>query len=172
MEAEINRSQISNGLKVVEVDYRCAVHAGDLVNLLDHYARDPMGGGAPLQRRVVDQLPEQLSRIPHAFSLLCYQGQQAVGLANCFEGFSTFLCQPLINIHDLVVDQRFRGRGVAQLLLDKVEAIGRQRGCCKLTLEVLEGNHPARQAYRRAGFENYQLDPDSGVAQFWEKSLN
>ncbi len=77
-----------------------------------------MGGGVQLESRIIDQLPEQLSRIPHVFSLLCYHNEQAVGLANCFEGFCTFLCQPLINIHDPAVDHQFRGRGIAQLLVE------------------------------------------------------
>ena len=52
-----------------------------------------------------------------------------------------------------------------------LEAMARQRGCCKLTLEVLEGNHGARRAYLDFGFEGYQLDPAMGQALFFEKKL-
>ncbi len=116
-------------------------------------------------------LATELSRRPHAFSVLCYIDGRPAGLVNCFEGFSTFRCKPLVNIHDVVVIDEFRGRGVSRKMLQRVEAIARQRGCCKLTLEVLEGNEAARRAYRRYGFSGYQLDPAAGQALFWEKHL-
>jgi ribosomal protein S18 acetylase RimI-like enzyme len=47
-------------------------------------------------------------------------------------------------------------------MLALVEAIAVERGCCKLTLEVLEGNHPARALYRTLGFAGYALDPATG----------
>ena len=53
-----------------------------------------------------------------------------------------------------------------------VERLARERGCCKVTLEVLEGNTSAQAAYRRAGFEGYQLDPLMGRAMFWQKWLS
>ena len=56
-------------------------------------------------------------------------------------------------------------------MLTQVEDIARQRGCCKLTLEVLEGNKAAQRSYRGFGFEGYQLVPEMGRAMFWEKPL-
>jgi len=153
-------------------DYSNADHAKDILMLLDYYARDPMGGGQPLSEHVKDNLIESLSLFPGAFSLLCYVDNQAVALVNAFEGFSTFQAKPLINIHDVVVLQTFRGQGIAQLLFSKVEEIARLRGCCKLTLEVLEGNMPARQAYQKSGFSSYQLNPEMGKALFWQKTLD
>jgi len=44
-------------------------------------------------------------------------------------------------------------------------------GCCKLTLEVLSGNVGAQKAYRAAGYAPYELDPQMGSAQFWQKRL-
>ncbi|RMM86761.1 Acetyltransferase, GNAT family [Pseudomonas savastanoi pv. glycinea] len=61
--------------------------------------------------------------------------------------------------------------GISQKMLLKVEEIARQRGCCKLTLEVLEGNEVAQGAYRKLGFDNYQLSPEMGRAMFWQKAL-
>jgi GNAT superfamily N-acetyltransferase len=112
-----------------------------------------------------------LARRPHAFSILAYVNGEPAGLINCFEGFSTFKCRPLVNIHDVVVLSDYRGRGLSQLMMAKVEDIARQRGCCKLTLEVLEGNQAAQRAYLHYGFSGYQLDPGTGHALFWEKPL-
>ena len=87
------------------------------------------------------------------------------------EGFSTFLCKPLINIHDLVVLEQYRGAGLSHKMLQKVEDIAIQKGCCKLTLEVLAGNEVAKSSYSKFGFSGYQLDPKTGGAHFWQKSL-
>jgi ribosomal protein S18 acetylase RimI-like enzyme len=108
------------------------------------------------------------------FSVLAFDpaaGGLPVGLINCVEGFCTFACQPLVNVHDVVVAASHRGRGVAEQMLVLVEQLARARGACKLTLEVLEGNAPAQKLYRRLGFENYQLDPAMGQAQFMQKWL-
>ena len=157
---------------VVLVDYANANHAADLVYLLDSYSRDPMGGSKGLADTVKQNLPSELAKLPYAFSLLCYADGAAAGLVNCFEAFSTFACQPLINIHDIVVIEEFRGRGISQLLLTKVEAIARQKGCAKLTLEVLAGNAVAQRSYTKFGFSSYELDPEVGSAMFWQKSLS
>ena len=65
----------------------------------------------------------------------------------------------------------FRGLGISQKMFDKVETIARERGCCKLTLEVLTGNKSAQKAYLKSGFSGYELDPLMGKAMFWEKTL-
>ncbi|MAR90467.1 MAG: GNAT family N-acetyltransferase [Pseudomonadales bacterium] len=151
------------------VDYRDPEQARALLRLLREYALDPMGGGAP--EPVQATLINELAKRPHAFSILAYRGSRAVGLANCLEGFSTFAARPLINVHDLVVQRDYRGMGVGRTLLNQVAAEARSRGCCKLTLEVLSGNQPARRLYEGLGFHRYQLDPAAGCAEFWEKPL-
>jgi len=40
-----------------------------------------------------------------------------------------------------------------------------------VTLEVLEGNLPARTAYERFGFGGQTLDDTTGHALFWQKPL-
>ncbi|WGZ92609.1 MAG: GNAT family N-acetyltransferase [Candidatus Thiothrix putei] len=156
---------------VLIADYQNTTHATDIGRLLAHYAQDPMGGGKPLPDEITQSVAQALARIPHAFSVLCYVDGQPAGLVNGFEAFSTFQCKPLINVHDVVVAEAFRGMGLSQLLLTKVEEVARARGCCKLTLEVLEGNQQAQHAYRKFGFMGYELDPQVGKALFWQKPL-
>jgi GNAT superfamily N-acetyltransferase len=158
-------------IEVLLADYRDPVHARALVGLVDAYARDPAGGGAALAPEVLAELPQALAARPQAFSVLAFEGAQPVGLVNCIEGFSTFACRPLVNIHDVVVLASHRGRRVAQRMLARVEEEARGRGACKLTLEVLSGNQSALQAYEREGFANYQLDPAFGSAMFLQKKL-
>lgn len=154
-----------------EADLNQPEQAAALVALMDEYARDPMGGGEGLSDAVKAALPQALKNHPGAFQILAWQGKEPAGLINCFEGFSTFKCQPLINIHDVIVSKNHRGQGLNQLMMEKVEEIARQRGCCKITLEVLQGNQPAQRAYQKFGFAGYELDPEMGQALFWEKKL-
>ncbi|MFM7379019.1 MAG: GNAT family N-acetyltransferase [Erythrobacter sp.] len=157
-------------LAITLADYRDARDAADVVALLDAYARDPMGGGEPLRDDVRARLVGDLAANPQAFSLLARLDDMAVGLANCFMGYSTFAAAPLVNIHDLAVLPETRGHGVGKALMQAVEAEALKRGACKITLEVLSGN-PARHLYAREGYGDYQLDPATGHALFWQKRL-
>lgn len=158
-------------IEIIEADYSLPEHGAAIVQLMDVYARDPMGGGKGLSAEVKANLVPALAKLAIARTILAYIDGEAVGLVNCMQGFSTFACQPLLNIHDVIVLPAYRGRGVAKLMLGKAEAIALEMGCCKLTLEVLEGNHPAQRAYQSVGFRPYSLDPKMGRALFWEKKL-
>lgn len=153
------------------IDYLDSRHAEDMGYLMDCYAADPMGGGKPLAAGIISQIAGELSKIPHAFSVICYVSDKPAALINCFEAFSTFKCRPLINVHDIIVAKEFRGQGISHLLMQRVEEIAKEKGCCKITLEVLEGNIPARNSYIKFGFTDYELDPNFGKALFWEKGL-
>ncbi len=124
-----------------------------LVSLLDAYARDPMGGGAPLLPAVTATLPDKLAALPGAHVWLAHAPDGApAGIAIAFLGFSTFAARPLLNLHDLAVAPAHRGRGVGRLLLAAVEAGARALGCCKLTLEVRDDNATAQRLYAACGF--------------------
>lgn len=161
----------SSGLSVCRADYQNPGHARALVALLDAYAQDPAGGGAPLSEFAKTHLVAELAARPQAFSVLAFADEQPVGLVNCIEGFSTFACRPLVNIHDVAVLPSHRGQRVAEQMLALVDTIARERGACKLTLEVLQGNASAIRLYQRTGFAGYQLDPAMGRAQFFQKWL-
>jgi ribosomal protein S18 acetylase RimI-like enzyme len=161
-------------LHIQRVDYRAPLDGLHLRRLLDLYARDPMGGGEPLAASVLERLCDDLARRPDAASFLAYRvtdPSDPVGLINCFEGYSTFKAKPLLNVHDIVVHPDIRGQGVAQALLGAAQQLAIERGCCKLTLEVLSGNTVAMNAYDRFGFTPYQLDPGAGQAVLLQKWL-
>ncbi len=155
---------------VIRADLNQPAHAAAEIMLLDAYARDPMGGGKGLDERVRRRLCKELLRRDAAV-VLAFVDDRPVGLINAFEAFSTFQCRPILNIHDVSVLPDFRGQGVGRAMLKEVEAIARERDCCKLTLEVLAGNAPARSLYEKAGFRGYELDPSFGSALFFEKTL-
>ena len=158
-------------VNIIQVDYNNPQHANHMIELLDCYATDPMGGGVALSDFTAQNLIPELAKRSDAFSLIAYVDGQPAGLTNCFEGFSTFACKPLINIHDVVVASEYRRLGISRKMFDQVEKMANDRGCCKLTLEVLEGNAIAQSAYEKYGFNQYQLDDKNGAAMFWEKRL-
>jgi GNAT superfamily N-acetyltransferase len=130
-----------------------------------------MGNGKPLPPEVPSALVPGLREHPTTIVFLAYLGSQAVGIAVCFRGFSTFAAKPLINIHDLAVLPDHRGTGIGRLLLAAVEQKARSLGCCKLTLEVQENNRRARRVYQVAGFTQAVYQEAAGGSLFLTKPL-
>jgi ribosomal protein S18 acetylase RimI-like enzyme len=157
--------------EIIRADLTQASHGSAILQLLNEYALDPMGGGAPLSEFVQANLLGRLRHRPGFHAVLAFVDGQPAGLINCFEGFSTFSAQPLLNIHDVVVSKAYRGQGLFKQMYLEVEAIAQDIGACKLTLEVLEGNAVAQSAYRSVGFAGFELDPTTGHALFWQKKL-
>ncbi|NRB39587.1 MAG: GNAT family N-acetyltransferase [Pseudomonadales bacterium] len=158
-------------MQFVFADYDKLEHENAILYLMDCYAKDPMGGNQALDKNIKKQLVAGLKRYATAFSILAFKAGKPAGLVNCFESFSTFKCKPLINIHDLIVSPDYRSLGIAKQLLKEVDKIALARGCCKITLEVLKGNKKAQLLYNQHGFAAYELSPEYGQAQFWEKNL-
>ena len=156
---------------IVIADLSQSTHAAAIIYLLNEYARDVTGGGAELSAFAKDNLIAELRKRQGVHIVLAFVDGTPAGMAICFEGFSTFACKPLLNIHDIVVAKAYRGRGISKRLLAKAEEIATCLGCCKLTLEVLEGNTVAQAAYKACGFAGYELNPKMGKALFWQKKL-
>jgi GNAT superfamily N-acetyltransferase len=158
-------------IEIIEADLAVTEHADAIILLMDEYAHDPMGGGSSLSDYAKNNLISELAIRKTAHVVLAFVEDRPAGLIICLEGFSTFACQPLLNIHDAIVSAPYRGRGLSKMLLQAVEQIAIDLGCCKLTLEVLEHNEIARKAYQSFGFDSYMLNPEMGKALFWEKKL-
>ena len=156
---------------IVRIDLKNARHCAALFALLYEYAAGPTGRGYGLEASVRDELPALLASRPHYCGWLAFVGDEPAGVLNSFEGVSTFKARPLLNIHDIAVSPRWQRRGIGRSLLAAAQTEARARGCCKLTLEVLQGNSGALAAYEEAGFEPYELDPAMGRAIFLEKPL-
>ena len=53
-------------------DYRNPKDANVLVELLNNYASDPMGGAEALSEHTRTHLVEALAKVPNAFTVLCF----------------------------------------------------------------------------------------------------
>jgi GNAT superfamily N-acetyltransferase len=157
-------------LAIRAADLADPTDAAAVVALVNAYALDPLGGGAPLAADVQARLVPGLRAHPTSLVLLAFLADRPVGVAVCFFGFSTFQGRPLLNVHDLAVLPAARGQGIGRALLAAVEERARARGCGKLTLEVLDVNARARGLYARVGFADYALG-HPGATRFLTKTL-
>lgn len=156
---------------VKQVDFLNKFEADAVLCLLNEYAEHEMGGAEGLSEYTKLNLIRELRKREGCAVFLAYARDFAVGLLISFEAFSTFQCKPILNIHDVVVSEEYRGQGVCRLMFSEVEAHAKRRGCCKVTLEVLEGNLVAKKAYENMGYHGYELDPKFGAALFFEKKI-
>jgi GNAT superfamily N-acetyltransferase len=83
--------------------------------------------------------------------LLAEAHGETVGMAIHRPSYSTFDGRPGLYVEDLFVAERARGLGIGRMLMARLAAIARERGCSRMSLAVLHWN-PARDFYRRLGF--------------------
>lgn len=151
-------------ISVIDADLKLAAHGEGLIRILDEYAQLPHIAGQGLSSDVREHLIDRLEATSGKQILLAMDGNRVIGIAVCFEGFSTFAGRPLLNIHDLAVTADYRGQGVGSRLLDAVDRRARQLGCCRITLEVDSDNPGAKKLYERAGFVRVQ--------EFWKQDCS
>ena len=147
-------------------DFTNLHHRSSLVYLINQYITDPMGGLIPLGKTMSEDLVNGLAEHPSSFVLLAQFEDQCIGLATCFINFSTFKAKPFLNIHDVVILKEYRGKGIGRMLIEKCIAISRERGYCKITLEVRDDNEVAQNLYRSLDFKDSEP-----VMHFWTKVL-
>lgn len=160
-------------VRLADLDF--PADAALVLELLDAYSRDPFGDSKPLDDDVRERLIDGLRAHPTTLVFLALDGPsedaEPLGIATTFVGFSTFAARPLINLHDVSVLPAARGRGVGRALLAAVETAARERGCCRLTLEVLDRNERAKGLYQSFGFRRSPQDKDADKTLFYAKPL-
>jgi ribosomal protein S18 acetylase RimI-like enzyme len=147
-------------------DFENPEHLKALADLTNHYITDPMGDAQPLNKLQQLRLVDGLANHPSSFVLFEILDEVIVGLATCFINFSTFKVKPYLYIHDFFVHPDFRGKGLANKLMQELISISNDRKYCKITLEVREDNFVAKGLYKNLGFE--ECKPNMF---FWTKML-
>jgi GNAT superfamily N-acetyltransferase len=143
---------MNNSLEIIPCDFDNTSHCEALVKLMNEYIIDKMGGGVPYTEEQKVKLVEGLKRHPSKLVLLAKDGEHIIGLCNSFINFATFTVKPFINIHDVIVTNTYRNKGVGRKLLESIVARAFEMGCSKVTLEVREDNHNAMHLYNNLGF--------------------
>ena len=151
---------------LVQADLTNENHARAYLTMMSHYACDPMGGGEDLSDFAKQNLVSSLLKRNDVVILLVFNEDKPAALLTAIEGFSTFACKPLFNIHDVAVVNEFRGLGLTTMLFSEIEKIAKQRGYCKITLEVRDDNSSAQNLYSQIGFGEEEIS-----MKFWVKYL-
>jgi ribosomal protein S18 acetylase RimI-like enzyme len=141
-------------------------HRNQLVALISAYMADTMGGSQHMPGFVAENLPQVLASHPSNMILFALVNGQYAGIITCFINISTFVAKPYFNVHDIVVLPQYRANGIGRALLNKVIEIARERGYCKVNLEVRADNEQARHLYASLGF----ADTEPPML-FWTKWL-
>lgn len=141
-------------------------HAAGIVDCLNAYACDPMGGGEPLPATIKEAIIAGLKAHGANVSLLAIEADKIIGVAVCMMSFSTFRAAPRLNLHDFTVLPAARGRGIGRRLLTEVICHARAHRYCAVTLEVRTDNQAAQSLYRSLGFADC-----AAPMAFWIKTL-
>jgi ribosomal protein S18 acetylase RimI-like enzyme len=104
-------------------------------------------------------LGSQLGK-PDVAVLVVEVGGEAIGYAYAgVEGPDYMsLRGPAGIIYDIVVDPRFRGRGLGRVLLEATLAFLRSRGAPRAVLSTAQQNEAAQRLFARAGFRRTMIE--------------
>lgn len=135
-----------------ECDFTNEVDRKAVGTLMNAYIEDQYGGGELLDMSRQLRLVDALNKHPKTIVVLAEIDHVQCGMVVAFENFSTFSVRPMINIHDVIVLEEYREKGVGKRLMDAIETIARERQCSRITLEVREDNVVAQRLYKKVGF--------------------
>jgi len=155
-------------IQILECDFGNAMHRQAVIDLMNNYMADHMGGELPPhETNKAERMVEGLADHPSKLVLLAKNDDKFVGLTNCFVNFGTFAAKPFINIHDLVVLDTCRGKGIGRMIMNTIVEKAKELDCAKITLEVRDDNTRAQALYKSIGF-----DEDIPIMHFWSKYLD
>jgi ribosomal protein S18 acetylase RimI-like enzyme len=152
--------------KIIQCDFSDPEHQKAVIALIDAYIHDDMGDGNPQSKQEQINLIEGLKNHPKALVLLAETQGVYTGLLIAFENFSTFTARPMINIHDVMVLNEYRKKGIGRRLMNVLIEEAGKRNCSRITLEVRKDNLPAQNLYCELGF----YEPEPGML-YWRKYL-
>ena len=152
--------------KIVQCDFANLKHREAVVVLINEYIRDVMGGGTVLSEQKQIDLVEGLKNHPKTIVFLAETQGIFIGMLTAFENFSTFTARPMMNIHDVMVLETYRKKGIGRSLMNALIEEAGKRNCSRITLEVRKDNLPAQKLYKDLGF--HELEPDMF---YWRKYL-
>ena len=153
-------------IEILDCDFSNPDHLKSLVELINAYITDDMGGGTPLSPIQQLRFVDGLNNHPTKIILLAAVEGKAAGMIVAFENFSTFTARPMVNIHDIIVKPEFRKQGIGRKLMEAIEERARELRCSRITLEVREDNKVAQELYKSIGFD--ETEPPM---YYWRKYL-
>ena len=162
----MDRNEVTNNTTFEFCDFSNEEHLRNFAGLVNEYISDPMGGGEPLTHLQQLRLVDGMANHPSGFVIFALNKDLIVGLVTCFVNFSTFKAKNYLYIHDIIVREEFRGKGIGRQLIQRCINLAIERKYCKVTLEVRNDNVIAKRLYESFGFRD--TDP---MMHFWTREL-
>lgn len=165
----IDRRVSSANHSIRECDTGDPRHRAELIRLNQAWA-DACGVA------LADDHPQRLDALlqehPTLFVLLAFDdSDHAFGYALCQFTITSFGGSRSLNIHDIFIEEDWRGRGIGRTMIEAIERRARDADCAKLTLEVDRVNTGAQRLYAELGFADGHDGSDGGGTWFWRKPL-
>jgi len=117
-----------------------------LVNELAVFEREPNA----VKINVQDLIENGFKDNPAFNTFVAEYAGKIVGMALFYNRFSTWK-GPSIHLEDLIVTEKFRGKGIGKSLYDKVLEFAWLKGIQRVEWVVLDWNEPAIQFYKNTG---------------------
>lgn len=152
--------------RFIQADLSNLTHCEKILTLLNDYMEDEMGIGQMMPKELGSKIIEGLKQYSAYLGFFVCIGNDYAALANCNLNYSTWQAKFLINIHDFIVSPKFRKQGFGEFLLTEMELYAKEKGYCKLNLEVRNDNHKAQKLYEKMAYE--ECKPS---LLFWQKAL-
>ena len=127
--------------------------------------RDARPDDAPALARLVDQLGyptsaeavaarlRRLEESPADCVFVAELDGEVVGAASVHFSLTLEYDEPAAKLSAIVVDERYRRRGIGEALAAAVEEEAKRHGCCLVFLTTAERRADAHAFYRRLGYE-------------------
>jgi GNAT superfamily N-acetyltransferase len=109
--------------------------------------------GYPADENAVERRLERLDRSEADATWVAEDGDELVGLVGIHISQVLAYDRDAAKVSEIVVDDRYRRRGVGARLMEVAEDEARRRGCVVLFLTTAERRKDAHAFYRRLGFE-------------------
>lgn len=139
-------------IQIIKGDLKIGEHAAHFLRLTAAYMADDMGRANEWNEEQKANVVREMANHPCALILFAKADGKYVGICTCFYAYSTFLAKPLLNIHDIYIEESFRGSGIGKKLVQTLGEIAKRENCGKITLEVRKDNLNARDLYKNEGF--------------------
>ncbi|MGQ9706009.1 MAG: ribosomal protein S18-alanine N-acetyltransferase [bacterium] len=130
----MTNEEIKDEIKIVKMEL---AHLEDVVKIERSSFSDPW-----TYRMFVSELKSE-----HAIYFVALSDEKVIGYVG------GWIVANEVHITNLAVDERHRGKGIANKLLERLFEVGIDRGCDIAYLEVRASNLPAQKLYNKLGFD-------------------
>ncbi len=122
----------------------------DISYLLKGY-RNFYAKEAILQTTIAEFIQQRMQDKEVTIFLACLSGK-AVGIAQLYAGYSTLSLGKFLTLHDLFIDENYRGQGIGRKLLEACKSFAINSGAFSLVLKTEHDNVAAQRLYEGFNF--------------------